>query len=555
MPWESAPTRKKPVANQNGVKTRSMTRAENSSSLLFLTGQLTESEKAEAYKKESSTWKSQNAFVSVKRDSVPKSANIIGSHVIYKRKPDGSAKARIVPWGHRDSDKDYLRKDMPCMNIDTFRLVLSISAQNRWKVAEMDITAAFLQACGLSRIVYVRPPSEEGTPNNLWRLTAAAYGLADSGRLWYNTSDSTLVDSFGLTRSRLDKTLYFRKCEKGQLVFVMTCQVDNYIYSGSLPEMRRFEEQLQSRFQVGELKHSDFEVYGSEISQSDEYVVTLRQDNKMNGLDLATIELSDRKDGNVSATPSELSIFRSLIGYMLFLGRVSHPFLLFVCSDMAKKTQKLQKHHLKTLNSYISFIKKTKPELVYRPGCITSSCVLEVYSDASLPPKGETRSRSGWLIFKRHGNVLHPISWQSRHIRRVVTSSSSAETLAAVSSLDTAVFLMNLLSELGICSTISCTTDSAAFFANATTAKEPEEKRLKIDLAQVRELFENGDVSMIRWFPGQYIIADALTKFNKATISLLMNVLRTGAYDAHPDSKVRFSAKGEVRMISNVLPE
>ncbi len=60
----------------------------------------------------------------------------------------------------------------------------------------------------MSRVVYVRPPSEEGATGVLWRRTAAAYGMVDSGRLWYLTSVTTLVDQFGLTKSRYENALY-----------------------------------------------------------------------------------------------------------------------------------------------------------------------------------------------------------------------------------------------------------------------------------------------------------------------------------------------------------
>ena len=99
-------------------------------------------EKDDAYKREYENWLQLNAFEEIPRAQVPTTANIIGSHVIYKRKPDDSVKARIVPWGHRDSDKDKLRTDMPCMNVDAFRLLLSLAARNGWEIGEIDITAA-----------------------------------------------------------------------------------------------------------------------------------------------------------------------------------------------------------------------------------------------------------------------------------------------------------------------------------------------------------------------------------------------------------------------------
>ena len=103
-------------------------------------------EKEAAYRNERETWSSQGAMKVVSRSTIPITANIIGSHVIYRCKTNGAVKARIVPWGHRDLEKNVLRTGMPCMNVDTFRLVVSIAVQNEWKVGEMDITAAFFSS-------------------------------------------------------------------------------------------------------------------------------------------------------------------------------------------------------------------------------------------------------------------------------------------------------------------------------------------------------------------------------------------------------------------------
>lgn len=45
----------------------------------------------------------------------------------------------------------------------------------------MDTKAAYLQAQGFDRDIYVRPAHEYGiSPGLLWKLTAAAHSLADS---------------------------------------------------------------------------------------------------------------------------------------------------------------------------------------------------------------------------------------------------------------------------------------------------------------------------------------------------------------------------------------
>ncbi len=219
----------------------------------------------------------------VPSNSVPDDSNIIGSHTDYRRKMDGRVKARIVPWVHRDTEKYFLRTDAPSMNMEVFRLVVSISVEMQWDICEMDVTAAFLQARGFNRDIFVRPPREEGAQGVLWKLTAAAYGLVDSGRLWYLTSDSALVNKFKITKSKLENTLYFRRAQTGELCFVLICQVDNYIYAGRPDQIVAFKAFLQTEFEVGELCRQQFNVYGCEFDQHKDKSVTITQQKRLGG--------------------------------------------------------------------------------------------------------------------------------------------------------------------------------------------------------------------------------------------------------------------------------
>lgn len=64
---------------------------------------------------------------------------IIGSHVVYHRKIDGTSKAQIVSWGHRDVEKDELCVDATSMNLEFVRRFLSFSAAHRWIIRKMDV--------------------------------------------------------------------------------------------------------------------------------------------------------------------------------------------------------------------------------------------------------------------------------------------------------------------------------------------------------------------------------------------------------------------------------
>lgn len=102
-----------------------------------------------------------NAIKLVSRSEIPIGANIIGSHVVYLQKPNGTIKARIVPWRNHDFEREFLRTDAPCMSMEVFRLLLSLTVERNWEICEMDIKAAFLQAANFNCEVFVRPPKEE----------------------------------------------------------------------------------------------------------------------------------------------------------------------------------------------------------------------------------------------------------------------------------------------------------------------------------------------------------------------------------------------------------
>ena len=218
-------------------------------------------EMAESYLKEKENWIQSKAFNLVKISEVPLGANVISSHVIYKWKSADTLKARIVPHGHRDEEKQFLRTDAPTMSVEVLRMIVSIAVENQWRIGSLDVKAAYLQATGFNRIIYVRPPKEDQDSNNLWKLEKPAYGLADSGRLWFLTAFRAL-EAHGLRPCPYDRTVF---TSKNSLLFVTT-QVDNFLFTGSQSEMKLFTEYMNAQFQLSELEYDNFYVYGTRFS-------------------------------------------------------------------------------------------------------------------------------------------------------------------------------------------------------------------------------------------------------------------------------------------------
>lgn len=511
----------------------------NSSFLTEPRKSLTSEEKVASFNKELKVWKDRGAFKRISKSDAPNDANIIGSHTVYRRKDDGSAKARIVPWGHRDPARHDLRCDLPCLNPDVFRLTLSIAAEKGWRICQMDAEAAFLQARGFSRTVYVRPPKEADDPAGLWLLLAPAYGLSDSGRLWYRTNDEALLNKYHLTRSEFEPTLYFRKSNSDELAFTLVVQVDNYLYCGTDEELAKFDNFLQSQFKIGSLERDSFPVLGCELTQDANGSITITQKARAASIDTNVLTSTvSKRDGDRLATSTELKAFRSVIGQCLYVGRLTNPVLQFHCSHMASKISALHVRHLKTLRTLVNNQTKTPACVAYHHPSKASPFTLQSVSDASMATADES-ARGGFLIFRRCGDVTHPIYWSARKLKRVARSSSTAELLAASDATNALAYYQILLAEVLYHHQAESDFDSRSLYDLTTTVHEPLEPLNKVDLASIRQLFLPSKIGTIAWIPGHYNISDALTKNNLVTAALLHKTLREGIYPHHPDRLVR----------------
>lgn len=80
------------------------------------------------------SWKEQVTYALLLVRDVRREDNIIGSYVAYCHKMDIFAKARIVPCGHLDQEKDFLRGEAPSVSFIFFRLQLSFAAEGTWNI-------------------------------------------------------------------------------------------------------------------------------------------------------------------------------------------------------------------------------------------------------------------------------------------------------------------------------------------------------------------------------------------------------------------------------------
>ncbi|CAL1356030.1 unnamed protein product [Linum trigynum] len=75
--------------------------------------------------------------------------------------------------------------------MDSIRMVISLAAQNGWKIHQMDVKSAFLNGY-LEEDIYVEQPPGyivEGQEDKVLKLKKAWYGLKQAPRAWNSRID------------------------------------------------------------------------------------------------------------------------------------------------------------------------------------------------------------------------------------------------------------------------------------------------------------------------------------------------------------------------------
>ena len=69
-------------------------------------------------------------------------------------------------------------------------MLMAVAANESFKLASVDIRAAFLQSRTLDRDVYMLPPPDIRKPGVIWKLKKPLYGLDDaSWKFWLRVKE------------------------------------------------------------------------------------------------------------------------------------------------------------------------------------------------------------------------------------------------------------------------------------------------------------------------------------------------------------------------------
>ena len=226
-------------------------------------------------------------------------------------------------------------------------------------------------------------------------------------------------------------------------------------------------------------------------------------------------------------TSCEKDLLRAKIGQLLWISNQTRPDISFDVSNLASKLENATVEDIKYCNKIISKVTSNSYELKYQK--LDGNIKLFAYTDASFANLKNGGSQGSYLIFLVGENGLcNLLSWQSKKLKRVARSSLTAETLAMLDGVEASLYIRDLFKELyGHYLPIEVFTDNKSLIDALKSSKYVNEKRLRIDIAALKECISKNQVQIGKWINSKEQLADPLTK-QGANPYALLKVLKNG---------------------------
>ena len=485
-----------------------------------------------------------DAYVEVKEVDVPKGANVIGSHIVYKVKVEENnrkrLKARLCPHGNHDNEKDSVRKDSATAQFDVIRLLCSIATILRFKLSCLDIKGAYLQSGPIQRDIYVRPPHELQMKRDiLWKLTKMPYGITEAGRQWAKVFEQWLTEKAYFTRIHGIPQMFVQRNEDGDIRLILAKVTDDLLIAGQMQHIEVFNKNIEKRFPISKtVIDGQIKFNGAFIQQDSQGSIKLSMDGYMHEIKHMHVDKARSKSGQSRATPREVAAFRAVAGELVWLGGGALPQAAYVGSYMQQCVPYLKVDHVVQANGMLKELKDLKAEILYKClGGDVAEATIESFSDAAFnisraKQYGQTGLIVGlrYLVKGRTDAIYHVVDWASRKQRRVCHSSYGAEILACADADDRGYNLKMAMASLFPAKTFRhiLHVDSKGLYDTITTLHEGRDYRLRQTVQRIRDSFEAGEVNIIRWIQGKANIADALTKRTPSSYRMLNRITSSG---------------------------
>ena len=523
-------------------------------------------------------WKDRGEDSKKPESTIEKSGSKLQTH-----KP----KARLVVLGYLDPNLTEVPRDSPTLGRQSKMLLLQLIVSHGWSLGSFDIKAAFLQGKPQdNRVMGLEPVPELAAamqlqPQEVCKLDKSAYGLIDAPFLWFQTLCEELK-SLGFVSSPFDPCLYvLRHPETGKLSGALGVHVDDGIHGGD-DFFHQQIQKLEKKYPFGSKKSRSFTFTGIDMQQFPDNSIQLSQAKYVNSIQPISITPIRKTQEESTVTEEERHNLRGLVGSLQYAAVHTRPDLSSSLSLLQSQINSATVSTLLTANKVLHNAKKHSDVNIKIQPIPLKDVRFVAFSDASFASKSKPESHAGMIILATHKDitqnkscVISPLSWGTKKIQRIVTSTLSAETSALSTSLDQLTWIRlywawlldskihwqkpEKITDLPPAISIPtykanhqdiAITDCKSLFDLTTRTAIPncQEFRTQLLARSIKDILDEG--IKLHWVHSGAQLADALTKMMEA--HFLRETLRVGKYCLHDAEEVlknRASARNRLRWL------
>jgi hypothetical protein len=373
-------------------------------------------------------------------------------------------------------------------------------------------------------------------------LHKSLYGLKQSGRNWHKKIDGWFR-GYGFHSSSADPCLYVKFGSSGEIEVIVLYVDDLIIASNSRTMADKFKQAISKEFSMKDLKELDW-ILGMAIKRNREKRVMEISQTAYIDMMLAKFRMADCKpllrpmEGILTKMNRKDikpdSEYMKLVGSLLYVALVTRPDIAFAVQSLGKHLQAASTEHWIAAKHVLRYLKGTREIGLRYTGNTTGSFTLIGYADADYAgDKDNRRSTSGYAFTLSHGDDVNTIDWKAKQQDVVALSSAESELISACSATPSAVYIRQLLMDLGLKQdepTVNMEDNQACIAMSNNQIIQKRTKHIDVRYHFVREKVESKEVELVYFFT-QHQLADILTK-PLLSIRLAMLRDRVMCYDS-----------------------
>lgn len=460
---------------------------------------------------------------------LPEGSKVIGVKWIFKTKLNEKGevdkhKARLVAKGfHQTQGVDFYEVFAPVARWDTIRLLLSIAAQRGWCVHQLDVKSAFLHG-ELKEDVYVEQPKGFEVKNEerkVYKLNKALYGLRQAPRAWYSKIEG-YFEKEGFKKCYCEHTLFVKA--EGDNVLIVSVYVDDVIYTSSSMIMREaFKASMKKEFAMSDLGKMKY-FLGVEVTQDKKGIFInqrkyasevmkrfgMEQCNSVRNPTVQGCKLT--KEG--AGSQVDATLYKQIVGSLRYL-TATRPDLIYSVNLVSRYMEKPTEQHLLAVKRILRYVQGTMEYGIQYQSDNKEELMGFVDSDYA-GDEDDRKSTSGYVFMNGGG----AISWASRKQPIVTLSTTEAEYVSAAAGACQAVWLRNVLEEIGCKQgerTVLFCDNSSTIKLSKNPVFHGRSKHIQVRFHFLRELVSD-EIIELEYCSTQDQLADVMTKAVKLDV-------------------------------------